>query len=78
MGSQVRLLVIKRNKKTLTYPTYENIVCENMEGVVEMANGHTRFTAISPRAIPTLYEVENTLSQIKALCNRCCSSTSAA
>jgi len=72
----VKLLVVKRNKKTLTYPTYELINCELMEGITAITGG-TRFQAISPRAIPVQYEVEQTLSQIKALCGRCCDSTSA-
>ncbi len=77
MATLAQLVVIKRNGKVQPYPTRELIECESMEGVVSLANGHTRFTSLNQRVIPVQYEVEQTLSQIKALCNKCCSSTSA-
>ena len=77
-NSVVRLLITKRNGRTLTYPTYENIVCERMEGVVNLAAGGARFQSrAGDRVIPVQYECEQTISQIKSLCNKCCDSTSA-
>jgi len=73
----VRLLITKRNGRTLTYPTYEDIVCEQMEGVVDLAAGGARFQHRAGRVIPVQYECEQTIAQIKSLCNKCCDSVSA-
>jgi len=70
MAQLIKLLVVKRNGKTLTYPTYEDINPLEMEGIVSLSTGGSRFTALSKRVIPVVYEVEQTISQIKALANQ--------
>lgn len=78
--STARLLVIKRNNKTQPYPTYRDFVCENMSEVADLAAGGAVFTygGTGKTVIQSKIQVEQTTSQVKALCNKCCSSTSAA
>ncbi len=76
MATLIKALVIKRNGIKQPYPTYELVECQDLEGIVSLANGGTRFTALNKRVIPVEYEVEQTLMQIKGLCNQCCHSNS--
>ncbi len=77
----VRLVVIKKNKKTLSpYPVQMDFNCEKMSEVVSIpSGGASMFIYYRPGkdSIPDTYQVEQTISQIKALCNHCCGSTSA-
>ncbi len=75
----VRLVVIKVNGKTQPYPTYRDLNCDNMSAVVSLSNDHSQFLygGTGKTVINTKYEVEQTLAQIKNLCNKCCESTSA-
>jgi hypothetical protein len=80
MASIARLTVIKRNNKTLTpYPIRRDFVCENMSEVADLSAGGAIFTygGTGKTVINTKVQVEQTTAQIKALCNRCCESTSA-
>lgn len=75
----VRLLVTKVNKVTQPYPTYRDFDCEKMSEVVSLSAGgsYFQYRPGTNTVIPNIYEVEQTISQIKSLCNACCSSTSA-
>ncbi len=79
--SIVRLVVIKKNKKTLSpYPKQVDFDCSKMSEVVSITSGGASmfiYYRTGKTAIPDTYQVEQTISQIKALCNHCCGSTSA-
>lgn len=78
--ASVRLVVIKKNNKTLTYPTYRVFNCDNMSEVAELAAGGSLFNygGTGKTMITSKIQVEQTLAQIKSLCNHCCDSSSAA
>lgn len=80
MAGVARLLVKKKNGKTLTYPTYRMFVCENMSEVADLTAGGSIFLygGTAKGVIPSKIQVEQSTSQVKALCQKCCSSTSAA
>lgn len=78
MPGYAKLTVIKRNNKLQTYPTRRLFVCANMGEVADLAAGGAIFTygGTGKTVIQSKIQVEQTVAQIKALCNRCCDSSS--
>jgi len=71
------LTVRKFNKKALKTPRKQRFSCEQMDGVIALTTGSGTtflYRALGKIPIPQKYEVTQSVSQINALCNQCCTS----
>lgn len=76
MAGIARLRVSQYNKKVLRAKRFQVFNCADMDGVVDVTGGGSRFSYRSGKSIPGLYQVDQTTSQIRAMCNSCCDSNS--
>ncbi len=74
--SVAKLLVTKYNKRTLTTARWQVFNCEQIDNAVNLTANGSKFTYRSENSIPALYEVNQTVAQVIALCQKCCASTS--
>jgi len=76
MAGIARLRVSQYNKKVLKAKRFQVFNCDQMDGVVDVTGGGSRFSYRAENSIPALYQVDQTTNQIRAMCNSCCDSNS--